>query len=357
MMSDQHSTKLKRTLACIGVALILLGCCIGLLYISKVYDGILHVRFLDVGQADACLISLNGQHVIIDGGNSNNSRLIYSVLEQNHIRRLKAVINSHPDDDHIGGLPAALQKCKTNVVWSSSDSADSKRFKALEKYAERNGITVRVPYIGETLRISDAVITVLSAEKDLGSVNNDSLVVRLDYGDISFLFTGDIEAEAEEDLIKDGAHLSAEVLKVAHHGSNTSSTISFLESVSPQYAVISVGRDNSYGLPKGEVLDRLEKIGATIIRTDQLGSIEFTSDGKTYQYSSEKTFNPQKEFVFNEYKNVDRIYVDKFIGNINSHVFHLPTCKSLPSEKNRVYFDSREQAVKSNYSPCKNCKP
>ena len=162
-------------------------------------------------------------------------------------------------------------------------------------------------------------------------------MLRVDFGETSFLFTGDMEQKAEGDLLEAGADVRAAVLKVGHHGSPTSSSEAFLEAVAPSIAVISVGEDNDYGHPSADVLARLEALGTTIYRTDTQGEIIITSDGQTLTVTTDKTSRtPSAEQM-------------QYVGNKNSQILHSPDCAKLPSEENRVYFESVEQAEIAGY--------
>ena len=194
---------------------------------------------------------------------------------------------------------------------------------------------------------------------DYSDNNDDSVVTYLEYKDVNFMFTGDIEADAEKDLIASGADLKADVLKVGHHGSNTSTSYQFLREVSPEYAVISCGADNKYGHPQEETLSKLRDADCTVYRTDLQGDITCVSDGTTLTWSTAKhasdaAVNPT---IADGSGQNSTDTVGTYIGNINSQVFHKPTCNSLPAEKNQIQFASREEATSAGYTPCGRCKP
>ena len=182
-------------------------------------------------------------------------------------------------------------------------------------------------------------------------MNDLSLVTRITYGQTTFLFTGDAERPSENDMIDSDEELSATVLKVGHHGSNTSSSYLFLRQVMPSYAVISCGKDNSYGHPHQEVLDRLKDIGAAVYRTDESGTIVCRSDGTSVTFETENgkkpTATPRKGKA------------DGYVGNMKSKKFHLSTCSNAQDiqQDNRITFATRAAAVKQGYTPCKICKP
>ncbi len=249
----------------------------------------LTVYFLDVGQGDAAIL-VSGEHaMIIDGGDASKSQLIYAYLRKTlGITQLDAVIGTHPHNDHIGGLAAALNACTASHVYCSVTSWDSRAFRSLEKYTLAQGQTITIPNEGACFPLGSAVVTFLSDGQGFEDVNDGSLIIRVDCGETSFLFTGDAAWEAERALLTNGARLDADVLKVAHHGSGSSSSSAFLHDVAPEYDVISVGRDNSYGHPTEETLMRLAETGAEILRTDEHGTICIHTDGTHLTVTTEK---------------------------------------------------------------------
>lgn len=241
------------------------------------------VRFLDVGQGDCALITCAGESLLIDGGPSSASQKVYAVLKDLGITHLDAIIATHPDADHCGGISGALTLATCGTFYCSITSHDTKTFNSM---AERLGSTpITVPKVGDAFSVGPATVQFTGPITPTSDTNNGSLVCKLSYGDVGFLFTGDAEASSEAQMMAAGADLDADVLKVGHHGSNSSSSARFLSAVSPEYAVISVG-DNSYGHPTSDVLARLQAVGADILRTDELGTITFQTDGSAIEVSS-----------------------------------------------------------------------
>ncbi len=193
------------------------------------------------------------------------------------------------------------------------------------------------------------------------NLNNYSAVIKIQYGNTSFLLTGDAGTESEQQMLVSGTNLKADVLKVGHHGSNSSTTSSFIKAVSPKYAVISCGAGNQYGHPHQEVLSRLSSAGVKIYRTDTNGTVIFTSDGKTLTVKtlggSIQPRAPTSSAPDNKSSQSTAQTSGNFIGNKNTKKFHRPSCSSLPAEKNRVYFKTRDEAVSAGYVPCKRCNP
>lgn len=240
-------------------------------------DGELRVRYLDVGQGDCTLVSCDGEYLLIDGGDPDHSSEVYSVLERLDIDYLDYIVATHPDADHIGGISGALNEADCGTFYCSVSEHDTETFDDMVGYLD--GTSITVPSVGDTFYVGDALVTFVGPVAIYDDTNNGSLVLRIDYGTTSFLFTGDAEEESELDMLDAGEDLSADVLKVGHHGSKSSSCEEFLQAVDPEYAIISVGADNEYGHPTEETLSRLESVGAEVYRTDEDGSVIAVSDG------------------------------------------------------------------------------
>ncbi len=271
----------------------------------------LEVYFLDVGQGDSAIIVCDGKGMIIDGGLPGQSSKIHSYLENDlHLDRLEYVVATHPDNDHIGGLAAAVQFAKVGRIFSPVKQYDSDPFNDLLKYANAQKAKIEIPYDDEPIYLGNATVTFYNCGRERKSFvrnlgdritsifkrdepeedpeNNDiSLVVKIVYGEKAFLFTGDIEKDAESRLISSGFDLNADVIKIAHHGSKSSSTDAFLDLVNPEYAIISCGK-NSYGHPSSDTLNTLQKRSITLYRTDLQGDVICTCDGKNITVTSKK---------------------------------------------------------------------
>ena len=314
-------------------------------------DG-LTVHFIDVGQADCALLECGGEYLLIDGGNREDGQLVVSYLDQQGVEELSAVVCTHAHEDHVGGLPSVLAVYPTAAVYAPTKTYSSNVFDDFLYYTDQQGLEVTLPAPGDALSLGETQITVLGPVKSYADPNDTSIILRAQYGESVFLFTGDMEVTAENDMLDywdDGSLFRADVLKVGHHGSNTSTGYRFLYEVDPDYGVISVGTDNSYGHPHDEPVSRMQDAGVTMLRTDELGHILATTDGKdiTFTWGNQ---NAQPEDV----EPGDSLS-QTFIGNKNSKKLHAPDCANLPKEENRVFFDNYQQALDAGYSPCGSC--
>jgi competence protein ComEC len=244
----------------------------------------LTVAFLDVGQGDAIYIEApNGHQVLIDGGKGRAVLEELGRLMPFSDRSIDAVVATHPDMDHIGGLPEVFARYDVGMFLEPGVHDDGADNQALEAAVAAEGLTPVLARRGMVLDLGDgASLEILFPDRDVTDVdpNVGSIVARLTYGDTSFVFTGDSPIAIEQYLVGiDGGHLKSDVLKLGHHGSRTSSSALFLGTVDPAYGVISAGCDNPYGHPHHEVIDRLDQFGILHPSTCEEGTIEFMSDG------------------------------------------------------------------------------
>lgn len=243
-------------------------------------DGRVHVVFLDVGQGDSALITLpDGRQILIDGGPD------WSTLEGlgKHLpffdRHIDVLVLSHPNSDHMASFPDVLRRYSVGTLVTAGTVHDSGTYRATLSGATLRGVPLQVMHAGQTITFGDSRIEALWPPKEMPpgfnkNSNNTSLTLRFTHGGKSVLFTGDLESIVEKTLVEAGVDLQADILKVPHHGSKSSSTMEFLLAVRPSIAVISVGGDNTYGHPNPDVLERLKAVGADIRRTDEDGDIE-----------------------------------------------------------------------------------
>jgi competence protein ComEC len=246
-------------------------------------DGSLEVHFIDVGQGDSIFIrAADGSTALIDGGNPNGLALAY--LRSIGVTHLDAVILTHPHADHVGGLVDVQNSLQVDNVWTSGASNTTSIFERfIDTIAAR-----KIPYYeaatGDQIAFGSLAFDVLYGVGNSSNLNDTSLVLKLQYGSVSFLFTGDAETPTESLLLNSKRdQLAATILKVGHHGSSTSSSTPFLQIVHPAVAVYSAGVNNQYGHPNSETIKRVSATGATIYGTDKYGTITVTTDGKTYK--------------------------------------------------------------------------
>lgn len=322
---------------------------------SREQKELLTVTFLDVGQGDAAVLQCGGQSMMIDGGKAKASSYIYSWLKKNQISHLDVMVATHTDADHIGGLSGALNYAKVGTAYCPVTSGTTKTFQSFVKYLKKQGKSITVPKAGDEFSLGSAQVRILGPTDPQAEGNNSSIVLKVTFGDTSFLFTGDAEREEEQELLESGYDLESTVLKVGHHGSDTSTSYLFLRTVNPQYAVISVGADNTYGHPTEAVLSRLRDADVKTYRTDLQGTITAVNDGKKV------TFQTERNAESNTLDQASDSSAEKtYVLNTNTHKFHDPDCSSVSQmkEKNkRIVTESRDQIIADGYEPCGRCHP
>ncbi|HOJ12376.1 MAG TPA: MBL fold metallo-hydrolase [Clostridiales bacterium] len=335
---------------------------------KKEVSGNIKVHFLDVGQADCILIQTsNNKNMLIDAGNNDDSSFILSYLNNLGIEKIDIAVGTHPHEDHIGSLDDVIKTFGIGKVYMPKVEHSSQTYLDVLTAIKGKELKVTTPVAGEYIDFDiDTKVQILAPNSDkYDNLNDYSIVVRLEYGNTSFLFTGDAETVSEQEIVSKKYNINSDVLKVGHHGSTTSSSLAFIKAVSPKYSVISVGKDNKYGHPDSIIINRFKMFGE-VLRTDESGTIIITSDGEKItiekKASSIKENAPPEESqevnkpapsTQEEPSKQEGIY----IGNINSKIFHRETCTTLPDQKNQVKFNNREEAIDAGYTGCKRCNP
>lgn len=255
-----------------------------LLPLSALAD--LEAHFIDVGQGDACIIVCDGEAMMIDGGPRSASSKIYSYIRKTlGLSELKYIVASHPHVDNVGGISGALNAVPVGCIFSPVLEWDTKTFTSMVEYAEAQGTPIVIPSDGDTFSVGGATVTVLLCWPEAQQTNDTSIIMRVEYNGFSILFTGDAGYTAEYMVIDSGYPLDSDVLKVAFHGSKTSSTPEFISAVDPQIAIISCKKDNCYGHPDPETLETLSE--CSVYRTDQDGTIKIVI-GDSLEVETEK---------------------------------------------------------------------
>ena len=346
----------------------------------------LEVHYIDVGQGDSILIRQGEQSMLIDAGNNNKGTAVWSYLLHQNVDHLTYAIGTHPDADHIGGMDVVLYKIDCDTVMLPACASNTKTYDELIQTIGQREQTVVTPKQGQIYTLGKASFQILTdTDKDYGDNTNDfSLAFRLTFGDTSFLFTGDAEKAAEQDMIASGLTIQSDVFKAAHHGADTANTEDFLTAVHPTYCVISCGEGNSYGHPRAGVLNQLRAMGVKVFRTDEQGTIVATSDGSTITWNTspseswqagEPTGSAKERAEQEENSDVSGVAESEttevpqsrneasqgdYILNANTKKFHRPTCASVKrmSDANKIVStESREALIGQGYEPCKNCNP
>ena len=315
---------------------------------KKEAAGALEVHFLDVGQGDATFIACDGHYMLIDAGNNDKGTLVQSYLEQQGVETLDYVIGTHPDADHIGGLDVILYKFDCGTVILPEVENDTRTYEDVIRVLEEKDYPVTAPVVGDTYTLGGASFTIIAPNGDYGDDLNDwSVGILLQNGENRFLFTGDAGEQAEQDILANGIDISADVYKASHHGSDTASSEAFIQAVSPEYAVISVGEGNQYGHPNAEVLNRFRAAGIEVFRTDEQGTIVAASDGTDITWNTASSESWQSGEAQGD-------------GEVTVHItktgetYHNAGCSYLSRSDIEI---TLSEAKERGLTPCSRCNP
>lgn len=346
----------------------------------------MEVHFIDVGQGDSTLIMCGGHSMLIDAGDYTKGTAIQNYLQKQKVKKLDYLILTHPDSDHIGGAPVIITKFEIDQVFMSNFEKDNKTYQKLIQALDNKHLNYMTPKIGSQYSLGTAEITILAPNDKYDNPNDASIALTVENGKNRFLFTGDAEENAEQDMLENSIDISADVYKAGHHGSRTSTSQKFFEAVSPSCAVISCGEENSYGHPHAETLNIFRMNGVAVYRTDEEGTIIAVSDGEkiTFNVPASDTWkpgepngnasvweSPNQKSDNRKSENQDFSAIKEpdqetggldtkeltYVLNIKTKKFHKPSCNSLPTTNRKDSSESREAIIAQGYEPCKRCNP
>ena len=321
------------------------------------------VHFIDVDQGDSTFIELpNGEAMLIDAGEADQADKVVTYIYTQGYDTIDYVVATHAHSDHIGGLPVVLDSFNIGNFYMTSAVATTSIYENMLNAVDESGAAVHDVMAGDVIyNEANLLIEVVAPKEiDYDEQNNNSVVIKLTYGDDKFLFTGDAE-KFEEDGI--WTNIKCDVLKVGHHGSDGSSSSNFLKKVEPSYAVISCGLHNSYGHPTDDVLKRLDDRNIDVYRTDLQGTIVFTSDGSNISVNvNPSEYTPPVTITTTVQQEQNIPSADSgttYVLNTNSKKIHYASCSSVDDmkESNKAFTNDYDQAIADGYTPCGRCKP
>ena len=320
-------------------------------------DNNLSVHFIDVGQGDAVFVELpNRETMLIDAGEKKYSDKVVKYIENLGYETVSYVVGTHPHSDHIGGLEDVINSFKINSIFMPKVSTNTKTFESLLLTIKNKGL--KITTAKKDVKIidkKDLTATILSPiEEKYSNLNNYSVVIMLEYKSRKFMFTGDAEEEVENAL---KGYISCDVLKVGHHGSSSSTSNDFLKKLSPKYAVISCGKGNIYGHPHKETLEKLNKIGAEYMTTENCGNIVVVTNGNDLQIRSEKNEIYSQGNVNGTESTISNT---DYVLNISTKKIHYPECSSVSKmneDNKKKTTDTVLSLEEQGYTRCGICKP
>lgn len=263
----------------------------------SIVEGELQMHTIDVGQGDSILLCEGENTMLVDSGTKANGKKVVEYLNALGINKIDVLVATHPHDDHMGGMAEIIKNFEIGTLYALDHSEDNITTIWYQEFLDaviNKNVNWVFPKVGDQIKLGQIIAEVIAPqEKDETNLNNNSIVLRVSFGNTDILLTGDTEKEAEQALVKQNIDLKSEVLKVAHHGSDSSSTKTFLEKVKPQYAIISAKKGNTYGHPKQRVMDLLQDLSTKVYRTDEQGTIIMKTDGTNIEFNVEPgTYQP-----------------------------------------------------------------
>ena len=324
-------------------------------------DASFSLTMLDVGQGLSVLIEADGEYLLYDGGGRSASSYVVSYLQKHGVDQVRWLVASHYDEDHISGLVGVLNTAEVEEAMLPDYTTDTQIYQSLQNAITEQNVPVVTPLQGDLYTLGNAEIEVVGPGNNHYAKDNDnSLCLRVFYGNFQCLLTGDAEQDAEEDMVRSGQDLSCDVYVVGHHGSASSSSEALLVAAAPQYAFLSVGEENPYGHPAEETLEAIQRRGIALYRTDKQGEVTVYSDGDSYWFSTAscEDWTHGTQTVSDESVATTSPQEALFILNTHTKKFHLPDCPSAAQieEQNKAYTDvSRDELMSRGYTACKRC--
>ncbi|WP_252244524.1 MULTISPECIES: ComEC/Rec2 family competence protein [unclassified Clostridium] len=309
----------------------------------------MQIHYIDVGQGDSELIQVDGKNILIDAG--NNDSMAYNYLKKLGIKKLDYVMATHPHSDHIGGMSEVINNFEIGEFYAPKINHTTKTFENMVKALQSKGIKLTAPTVGDTLNVGNATLQFLAPNSSkYEDMNNYSIACKLKYGNTSYVFMGDAESLSEGEILAKQLDISAEVLKLGHHGSHSSTSQVFLDKVNPKYAIVSCGKENDYGHPHKETIDKLNSKNIEILRTDVSGTIVSTSDGNNISFNVNTSGSSTDNTTNN--KETKTQITNVWVANKTAKVYHSSTeCSNMKNPTQISLEDAKEKGLK----PCSKC--
>lgn len=337
--------------------------------ISVNSTGKLVVHFIDVGQADSILIEQGNATMLIDAGNNDDGKIIKDYLGKRNITKIDYLVGTHPHEDHIGAMDDIIYGFEVGKIFMPKKTSTTKTYRDVVTAASKKSLKFTAPKVGDSFKLGEATFTILAPIKDYEDANNSSIVLKMKYGNNTFLFTGDAETASEQDILNNRSDLKADLLKLGHHGSRTSSSDKFLDAVNPEYGVITCEKNNDYGHPHIETVKKMKERNIKLYRTDEQGTIVATSNGKKITFNkSEASYKEgirkSKEESNNESKNENGKISNNKSSKTSKIVYFTPKgkvyhykkdCSALSNSKNILEGSLKDAKNQGKNNPCEKC--